>query len=194
MGKVIHLDRVREILSNTPVFRAKDVEIIVRDRAYSSVLLHNLVRRGEIGRITKGWYTFQEDPIVSVFCFRPAYIGLQEALSLLDQWEQETNVIIVTTRRVRTGVRSFLDSNVVIHRIAQKYFFGIDYLRYGDFFVPISDVEKTLIDLVYFDEIPGKAVFREITKRADRKKLRTYLKHYTPKFRKKVEGVISLLS
>jgi len=191
MGKIVHLSKIREFLKSTPIFRAKDIELIVKNRGYSSLILHKLAKRGEIKRVVKGWYSLHEDPVVSVFCFRPAYIGLQEALSLHEIWEQETNVVIVTARKVRAGIRNILNSNVILHRINQKYFFGFDLLKYGDFFIPVSDVEKTLIDLVYFNEIPGKDVLREIKKNVNKRKLGAYLARYPPKFRKKVQRTIS---
>jgi predicted transcriptional regulator of viral defense system len=186
MGKVIHLNKLREFLKITPIFRAKDVELIIKNKSYSYLTLHNLVKKGEIKRITKGWYSLYEDPIVAVFCFKPAYIGLQEALSIHELWEQETNVVIVTTRKIRSGVRKVLDSNVILHRIEPKYFFGFDYLKYENFFIPVSDVEKTLIDLVYFNEIPGKDVLKEIKKHVNEEKLKDYLKNFPPNFSKKV--------
>lgn len=191
MGKIVHLNKLRGLLNSTPVFRAKDAEVVVKNKGYSYLLLHNLAKRGEIKRITKGWYSFQDDPIVSVFCFKPAYIGLQEALSLHGLWEQETNVVIVTTRKVRTGVREILDSNVILRRIEQRYFFGFDYLKYENFFIPVSDIEKTLIDLIYFKEIIGKDVLREIKKRANKEKLKEYLVPFPSRFRKKVCNMIT---
>jgi predicted transcriptional regulator of viral defense system len=190
MGKIIHLHKLREFLKSTPIFRAKDAELIVKNKNYSYLMLHNLVKKGEIKRITKGWYSFYDDPVVSVFCFKPAYIGLQEALSFYEIWEQETNVVLVTTRKVRVGVRKFLDSNVILHRISPKYFFGFDYLKYENFFVPISDIEKTLIDLVYFNEIPGKDVLKIIKKQMNEEKLKGYLKKFPQKFRKKVYNLV----
>jgi len=191
MGKIIHLNKIREFLKSTPIFRTKDVELVVKNKNYSYLILHKLAKKGEIKRITKGWYSLHEDPIISVFCFKPAYIGLQEALSFHELWEQETNVVIVTAKKVRTGIRKILDTNVVLHKIKQKYFFGFDYLKYENFFIPVSDVEKTLIDLVYFNEIPGKDVLKEIKKRINRKKLKRYLKNFPVRFREKVNNLIA---
>lgn len=190
MGKIIHLNKLKEFFKSTPVFRARDVELVVKNKSYSYLTLHNLVKRGEIKRITKGWYSLHEDPIVAVFCFKPAYIGLQEALSIHELWEQETNVVIVTTQKVRVGIRKILDSNVILHRIDQKYFFGFDYLKYENFFIPVSDIEKTLIDLIYFNEIPGKEVLKEIKKKMNREKLKKYLKNFSSKFRKRVHKLV----
>ncbi len=191
MGRVVHLGKVREFMKKTPAFRARDVEMIVKDKGYASLLLHNLAKRGEVKRITKGWYTVHDDPLLSVFGFRPAYIGLQEALSLRDLWEQETNVVIVTALKVRAGVRRVLSSNVVLHRLSSRYLFGFDHLRYGDFSIPVSDREKTMIDLVYFNESPGRAVMKRIAEGAEMRKLHGYLRLYPEALRRRVRKLLS---
>lgn len=192
MGKTKYLNQIRKFIRITPAFRVRDIELIVKNRSYSYLILHHLLKKGEIKKVIKGWYTFYDDPIVSIFCFKPAYIGLQEALSIYDIWEQETNVVIITTRRIRCGVRNVLGNNVILRRIDPRYFFGFDYLKYNDFFIPVSDVEKTLIDLIYFREIPGEEVLQEIKKRLDKKKLEKYLKKFPTKFRKKVVKILEL--
>lgn len=190
MGKVVHLDDVREFISKTPAFRARDIELIVRDRNYTALLLHNLAKKGEVKRITKGWYSLTDDPVVSVFAFRPAYLGLQEALGLHNMWEQETNVVIVTPLRVRTGVRHVMGSNVVIHRIRKEYFFGFDYLEYGQMYLPVSDIEKTLLDLIYFNELSDSVLLKKILKRADMNKLDEYLQRYSAGFANKARRML----
>ena len=186
MGKIKHLKKVLEFLEKTPVFRVRDVELITKNKNYSNLLIHNLVKSGKIRRISKSWYTTYEDPIVAVFCYKPAYVGLQEALSIHGVWEQETNVVIVTTKKVRTGIRKILDSNVIFHRIRPSYFFGVELIRYENFFIPVSDLEKTLIDLFYFKEVPSEDLLREIKRKIDRKKLMNYLKHYPAKFKARI--------
>lgn len=188
MGKIKYMREVKAFIKNVPVFRSKDIEVMVRNKKYAHVALHNMIKNGEIRRITKGCYCYStyEDPILSVFCFRPAYIGLQEALSLHNVWEQETNVVIVTTKRARIGVREVFENNVIVHRINPKYFFGFDLLEYENFHIPVSDLEKTFIDLVYFGEIPDKEVIRILKKRIDVKKLKSYLKFYAKNLRMKV--------
>jgi len=54
-------------------------------------------------------------------------------------------------------------------------FFGFDFVSYSGMFVPVSDIEKTLIDLVYFREPLSKEVLKELNKRIDQKKLKKYL-------------------
>jgi len=186
MGKIIHINKIREFIKSVPVFRVRDIELLVGNRNYAHLILHKLAKKGEIKRVVKGWYSLHDDPIVSVFCFKPAYVGLQEALSLHNLWEQETNVVIITTKKVRVGIREILGNNVILRTIEPKYFFGFDLIRYENFFVPVSDIEKTLIDFVYFKENLARETLREIIKRIDKQKLIEYLKKYPSKFRQKV--------
>jgi predicted transcriptional regulator of viral defense system len=186
MGKIIHINKIREFIKSVPVFRVRDIELLVGNRNYAHLILHKLTKRGEIKRVIKGWYSLYDDPIVSVFCFKPAYVGLQEALSLHNLWEQETNVVIITTKKVRVGIREILGNNVILRTIEPKYFFGFDSIRYENFFVPVSDIEKTLIDFVYFKESLARETLREIIKRIDKQKLIEYLKKYPSKFKQKV--------
>jgi len=190
MGKIKYLSKIKEFFEKTPAFLAKDVELIVKNKKYAHLLLHNLCKKGNIFRLTKGCYTFYEDPIFSVFCFKPAYLGLQEALSLHNLWEQETNPIVLTTKKVRKGIREVLNSNLIVYHLPPKYFFGFELLSYGNFFIPVSDLEKTLIDLVYFKEIPSKEVIKEIRKKIQVAKLNSYLKRYPLEFRKIVNELV----
>ena len=182
MGKSVHVEALRRYARATAAFSARDVELLTGDRGYALVMLHNLASRGELNRITRGWYSVHRDPVVGVFALRPAYVGLQEALSLRKLWEQETNVVIVTCGKAKPGVREVMGQNVIVHRISPRYFFGFDYLPYGGFYLPVSDVEKTLLDLVYFGESPGTDILNEFTQKADPAVLREYLNRYPPAF------------
>ena len=190
MGKIVHLNEVKELIGKTPAFRARDIEIIVKDRGYPLLLLHNLAKRGDIHRVTKGWYSRLEDPIVSVYAFKPAYLGLQEALGIHGLWEQETNVTLVTPRLVRRGVRQIMGCRVLVRSIAKERFFGFEYVRYDGLVVPVSDVDKTLIDLVYFGETPDKEVIAEIRKRSLTERVELYLRKYPLHVRRRVNALL----
>ena len=184
MGRKIHIGEVRSFAATTPVFTSGDVERLVGDRGYALLLLHNMVKRGELHRISRGYYSLHDDPTLTVFTMRPAYLGLQDALSTRGLWEQETNAVVVTTSKAKPGTRRVMGSNVVVHRINPRFFFGYDYLldKAGGFYVPVSDLEKTLIDLVYFGESPGREILSGLAARADRKLLAEYLSRYDGAF------------
>lgn len=180
-----HVDRIRDYLRRTPVASIGSISALVPDRQYAHVIVNHLLKRGEIRRITRGYYTAHEEPSLLVYCLKPAYIGLQDAMSFHDLWEQETNPVVVTTRRVRPGVREVLGQNVWVRRISPKYFFGYDYLASGDLLLPVSDIEKTFIDMVYFREM-REDLAKRFMGRMDRGKLEKYLKKYGNEFKEKV--------
>src|SRR3989338_1780177 len=133
MGKMKYLSDVKQFFKKTPVVSTRDIRLIIKNNSYAYLLVHNLIKTGEIRRIKKGFYTLYDDPMVSVFCFKPAYIGLQNALSIHNIWEQETNVVIITARKVRTEIKEILGNNIVVHRIKPKLLFGYDLIKYDNF-------------------------------------------------------------
>ncbi|MCD6248032.1 MAG: hypothetical protein J7J17_01055 [Hadesarchaea archaeon] len=182
--------KVREFLESTPVANLQSISTLVGDKNYACVVMNHLLKRGEVKRITRGYYTIHDDPSLLVHCLKPAYIGLQDAMSFHNLWEQETSPVIITNRRVRSGIREVMGHNVLVRRISREYFFGYEYYQRGDFSLPVSDVEKTLIDMVYFGEIE-KPLVRGFEGRVDRKKLEGYLEKYPASFRNKVLALLS---
>jgi len=65
-----------EVINTTPVFRSRDIEKIIGNKEYAQLTLHLLNRRGFIHRLQKDCYSRYSDPTLTVYCFKPAYIGL----------------------------------------------------------------------------------------------------------------------
>ena len=193
MGKIKYIDDIRKFFKKSPVVDIGSLKrfITKKNKDYIYLVINNLLRKEEIKRITKGYYTIHEDPSLIVFCFKPSYLGLQNAMSFHNLWEQETVPIILTARNVRSGRREVFGANVIIRKIDKKYLFGFEYYKDGDFYFPYSDIEKTFIDMVYFRQPLDAEVIKNFREKIDRKKLAEYLKKYPERFRKKV---ISLLS
>lgn len=185
-----HIKKVREFLKRTPVANLQSISAQIGDKNYAYVTMNHLLKRGEVRRITRGYYTVHDDPSLLVYCLKPAYIGLQDAMSFHNLWEQETSPIIITNRKVRCGIRKVMGHNVLVRRISKEYLFGYEHYRHGDFSLPVSDVEKTFIDMVYFGEIE-KPIMREFETRIDRKKLGRYLRKYPTNFRNKILALLS---
>jgi predicted transcriptional regulator of viral defense system len=189
MGKEKHLRKVEELFSKSPVVSYDSIERIVtnkRKSGYTKQLVRNLLAQGRIKKLVKGFYTSQDNPQLAVFCMKPAYLGLQDALSFHGLWEQETIPVIITVNKVRQGMRSIMGTNVLVRRLNKKYLFGfVHFPQYGSYF-PYSDIEKTLIDLVYFKENVSEEVIASIKEKIDQKKLEIYLKGYPLLIRKKV--------
>ena len=153
---------------------------------YYKLVLNNLVRSGRIYRITRGQYTFHDEVQYVGFAFRPFYYGLQDALSIRNLWEQETNPLIITPRRVRSGIRTFLGRNYLIRWIERSMFFGYSLVEYGDFFIPVADAEKILIDMVYYHEFLPEEIKNEIVSSVNKEKLQEYILMLPEFLRKRV--------
>lgn len=189
MGKKKYLDDVGKLFEKSPVVDAESISRIISSRKkvkqYNKQLIRNLLVSGKIKRLAKGCYTKHDDISLAVFCFKPAYLGLQDALSIHNLWEQETIPVIITSRKVRNGIRIISGANALIRRIDKKYFFGYDYIKQGDFYFPVSDIEKTFIDMIYFKEEMDNELSANIKKRVDNKKLKSYLRKYPKMILKK---------
>lgn len=186
MGKVKYISDIRKFFRESPVVDIHSLKRFLKkkDKRYLYGIIHNLLKKGEIKQITKGFYTIHNDPLLIVFCLKPSYLGLQNAMSIHRLWDQQTNPVVITVLKVRQGLRKVFEHNTILRRIDKRYFFGFDYVLYGDFYVPVSDIEKTFIDLIYYKHYIDPEVIKEFKKRMDKKKLRTYLAHYPPRFRK----------
>jgi predicted transcriptional regulator of viral defense system len=177
--------KIRDYMRRTPMFDTGSVIRVVGNKNYAYVLLNRLLKSGEIKRITRRYYTIHEDPSILVYCIKPAYLGLQDAMSFHNLWEQETAPIILTCRKVRPGERITIGSNAIVRRITPRHFFGYEYMKQGDLLLPVSDVEKTFIDMVYFREM-RKDMLPAFRKSIDREKLAGYLKRYDRRLAGKV--------
>jgi predicted transcriptional regulator of viral defense system len=196
MGKQIHLAKIESLFDKSLVVDFKSIERIVkvnnRTNNYAKLLISNLIKKGKIRKVGKGVYTKHNESAFAVFAFKPAYLGLQSSLSYLGLWEQETIPVILTTKKVRRGIRSILGSNVLVRNIDKRYFFGFDLVKEGNFYLPYSDLEKTVIDLVIFNEKIELKALKEIKKRINLEKLNTYLRRYPQSLKDKVKKHISL--
>jgi len=185
MGKIKYISKIRKFLKESPVINTDSLKKLggKKNKGYIYLLVNNLIKKGEIKKITKGFYTIHDDPSLIVFCLKPSYLGLQDALSMHNLWEQETIPVVVTVKKARQGIRKVFGVNILVRRIDKKYFFGFEYMKYGDFYVPVSNVEKTFIDLLYFKHKLDDSVLNNFKKRVNKKQLESYLKRYPKRFK-----------
>jgi len=177
-------DSIMAAFSQYPAFTYRDVRLRFGGSHSANVLsrtLSHLKSTGRIFAIRKGRYSVVRDSMVSGFAFRPFYYGLLSAMSIRDMWTQNTRPDIITTKTVsvsRTNVFGKDGPVVLVHHIPTKYLFGFDTVRYGSLSIPVSDPEKTLIDLFYFRVRLPIQDWSGLLKAIDPAKLDRYLKHY----------------
>lgn len=194
MGKEKYQKKIKELFEKSAVVDAGSIARTVGSkkpiRQYDKQLIRNLLLKGKIKRLAKGCYTKHEDPSLAVFCFGPAYLGLQDALSFHNLWDQETIPVIITARKARQGVRKTSGANVLVRRIDKKYLFGFEYYQQGSFYLPYSNAEKTFIDMAYFKETLNEDQIKSISKKINKKKLKSYLKPYPTSLKKKISRLL----
>ncbi|MBI4447487.1 hypothetical protein HY643_00760 [Candidatus Woesearchaeota archaeon] len=195
MGREKYLKEIKSLFAKSPVVSAKSINRLIQSKKkvkqYNKQLIRNLLLKGAIKKLAKGFYTIHGDPSLAVFCFEPAYLGLQDALSAYNLWEQETIPIIITSKKVRQGIRKILGANVLIRRMEKKYLFGFDYAKSGELYYPVADVEKTFIDMVYFKQRMDKDLLGNFKKRINKEKLKSYLKKYPKPMQTKILALLS---
>ena len=189
-----YVQSLRDAFRKRPSFSLGDVRRHFRQQkltpAYAKLMMHDLVRRGQVHRIVNGIYTFLPEMQVVGNAFQPYYYGLQDALSLHGLWEQETNPVVITPRKIRPGLRVFLGNNYVVRRIDRRLFFGFNLIPYGDFWIYVSDMEKTLIDYCHFREPLSDDALAEIQSRIDPTRLNAHLALCPPWLGKRVRGLL----
>ena len=153
------MPKVKDIASHFndwPVFTYRDAKLYyVKERNNENLArtISYMKSKGMLYSVRKGAYSFKNDDMVAGFSYAPFYYGLLSALSIRELWTQSTRPEIITMKSVRRSSISIFGSRertAFLHHIPAKYFFGFDILRYGSLKVPVSDPEKTLIDLLYY--------------------------------------------
>ncbi|MEK6970870.1 MAG: hypothetical protein AABW68_04245 [archaeon] len=185
---------VVEHFKKWPLFTTRDVRLWLKPQKrspnYVKLLLHSLIQKQKIQSAGKGYYSAQDDPIVAGFAFQPFYYGLHYALTHHRLWTQATNPVILTTQNTRRGTREIMGTNFVLRHVSRKLFYGFETIAHYNYWIPVSTIEKTLIDFIYFREkIPAEA--REnLLKQIDREKLQKLLKKAPAGVRKKVANIM----
>ena len=197
MGKQIHLEKIKDLFEKSHVVDFSSIKRIVGVKTeksnYAKLLVSNLIKKEKIKKLSKGFYTKHNEISFAVFAFKPAYLGLQSALSFYGLWEQETIPVILTTKKVRRGIRKVFGSNILVRNINKKYFFGFEFLKEASFYLPYSNIEKTFIDFVIFNEKIDNSTLKKIKEKINLSKLKEYLKIYPENLRKKIERKINSL-
>ncbi len=188
-----YVEKFIEHFSKTPVFSAKDADrFLIYNGAgstYTKRFIYIMIKEGRIFRIAKGMYTVYDNAEVIGFAFSPFYYGLLYSLSYYDIWEERANTEIVTTRIVRSGEKKSLDTNISVFRIPRRFFFGYSMVKGDLFYYPISDLEKTFIDIIYFRINIRQETMKKLVSKLNKKKLYKYVSVYPISFRIKVKSI-----
>lgn len=181
--------------SKVQIFTFRDAKRFLKKMgasdSYIKLFMHIQTRRHQLLRVSKGCYTFMKNDAIVGFAFSPFYYGMEHALTIHRLWDQTTNPVIITTKKARPGVRTAIGIPVIVRRISKHMFFGVVYLEYGGIFVPVSDVEKTLMDFIHFKVGIGEEYMLRMLDNCDVPKLRKYSKAFSKIERRSLEKILA---
>ncbi|MBI2630404.1 hypothetical protein HYW76_04860 [Candidatus Pacearchaeota archaeon] len=200
MGRKKYIEYISQLFEKSAVVDFASLNRITshekKIKQYAKQIVNRLIKQEKIFKIGKGLYSSISESSLAVFGFTPAYLGLQDALSFHNLWEQETNSVIITSKNVRKGIRKIVGVNIIVRRINKKYMFGFEYYKYSlenrDIYLPYSDIEKTFIDMIYFKQPLDEETIINFREKIKRNKLNEYLKKYPKKFRNRVISKLAL--
>ena len=142
--------------------------------------LSYLKKSGRLHGVVKGVYTTRADTLAAGFAFQPFYYGLRYALTIMDAWTAMPIPELVTLKRVKAAKITVFDGSarIMLHHSRPAYFFGFSIMEQGGMRIPVSDPEKTLIDLFFYKVRLPIQNYSGILNMVERKKLLEYLKAY----------------
>jgi predicted transcriptional regulator of viral defense system len=184
----------RKYFSKIPIFTFKDAARFLKKMgasdAYVKLFIHNQMKRHSLLRVGRGRYTFSNNEAMVGFAFAPFYYGLEHSLTLHKLWTQVSIPVIITTTKAVPGIRNSMGKRVLVRRISKNMFFGIERIMHNGVFVPVSDIEKTLVDFVYFNINLSDEETKRVMRECNVEKLARYAKKCNRGIRTRIENMI----
>ncbi|MGC8587389.1 MAG: hypothetical protein ACP5K9_03850 [Candidatus Micrarchaeia archaeon] len=100
------------------------------------------------------------------------------------------NPIVITASKAKPGMKEIMGHRVIVRRIAKRMMFGFEYVKYSGLFVPVSSIEKTIIDFAYYRIRLGSEDMRALLGSADRRKLMVYASKGGARVRRTIEAMV----
>jgi predicted transcriptional regulator of viral defense system len=112
---------------------------------------------GFIIKLRNEWYCFTDNNTVESFLFsisnkiyQPSYISLETALSFYGVIPEGV-FIIQGISTLKTNQFHNTQGNFRYKHIKTKLFFGYQIIKFGQFTIKIADLEKTILDSLYYN-------------------------------------------
>lgn len=128
-------------------FTVNDVaKITGQDKEIINVFLHRQVERGILNRIKKGHYSFDNlNKFQLASTYKNSYLGLHSALEFYGTTTQRfLSIDLIGEKQLQST------KNTLHHKVKEELFFGYEKVELDGIWFFVSNLEKTLIDCVYF--------------------------------------------
>jgi predicted transcriptional regulator of viral defense system len=127
------------------------IKITKQKKEVIKSVISRLINQNKIYKIKKGFYSINkiENKFILNKVFNNTYIGLNSALEYYETTTQRYNNLDLISKNVLNDqkINSF---KINFHKINEKLFFGYERKEINNQDVFISNIEKTIIDCVYF--------------------------------------------
>jgi len=153
---------VRNAVADLPLFSIGDLSSIGAEKKYTKVLLHRLVKSGEILRLKKGVYVSRkyldraekENKInsylefVAVSLYDPAYLSLEYVLSEYGILTENTQAFTLISKNKTKKFANALGLFNYKHT-KDRLFSGFNIIKKDNFLISKTTVAKALFDFLY---------------------------------------------
>jgi len=159
------------------VFSLNEIARIIRKpKNITAVYLNRMCKKNLLFRIEKNKFSKTKDIfIIASQLIYPSYLGLTTSLYLQNEFSQIINKIYVFTSRQKKKIKVF-DTEINFIKVNPKLMFGYKKIKKEDSFVIISNLEKTIIEFILFQNYSRVSNLLELIKKSDIVKLLDYTK------------------
>jgi predicted transcriptional regulator of viral defense system len=142
-------------LKDFPVFSIKDIEKV--DLTFHKQRLSEWQRKGYVKKVRQGFYMFSDMPVneqilytIANRIYEPSYVSLEMALSMYGLIPEAvygiTSVSSLNTKTLKTPLGDF-----IYRHVRPDLLFGYELREYGGHHYQIAEIEKAILDYLYFN-------------------------------------------
>jgi len=138
---------------NLKIFTLNDlIKITNQKKSVVQSKLTLLVKQKKIHRIKKGYYSLNriENKFQLQKVFKETYVGLHSALEFYESTTQRFNNLDLITENI-LNEQKVLNTKIYFHKVKNEMFFGFKKELVNNTEIFISNIEKTIIDCIYFN-------------------------------------------
>lgn len=159
------------------VFGLNEIARMLRKpKNITAVYLNRMCKKGLIFSIEKNKFSKTQDIfVIASQLIYPSYLGLTTSLYLQNEFSQIIDKIYVFTSRQKKKIKVF-DAEINFIKVNSKSMFGYKKIKKEDSFIFVSNLEKTIIDLILFQNYSRVGNLLELIKKSDIEKLLDYVK------------------
>ena len=158
------------------VFSINEISrLIGKPKNIAAVYANRMQKKGLLFRIEKNRLSVSDDIfIVASQLGFPSYLGLSTALYLNNVLPQIIDRIYIISPKQKRQMMIF-DTDIIFIKFKPDMMFGYKKIRKGNSFVFVSDLEKTIIDILISRRYFNLGSVIQALKKADTEKLACYL-------------------